>query len=500
VALDMTRVPVLVGAAQYTNREQDPRSAPGPFELMETVSMQSASAIAPRIGELSHLWTVFSMSVRHPDPAAKLAEMLGCESAETRCSGMGGSIPQWLVNRACEIVVAGSRPKVLIVGAEALATKKRAKREGVELDWPSAPGFPDTWPPLEADLGVHRVEREHGLVGSAQASAMYALIESAIGHARSEGPADHGPRIARLMESFNTVAAENPYSWFPTRRTAQEILEVTQENRMICFPYPKYMNAVMDVDMSAAVVVTDAATAREWGLAADEVVYITGWADAHDIWYLSQRPAVERSDALSMCCEAALESAASSIDEISAFDLYSCFPSSVEAARDSFGISESDPRPLTLTGGLPYHGGPGSNYVTHSIANAFDWLRRSKGDSVLVHGNGYYLTKHSVGVYSRTEPVKAPFAAADLQGRFDAKASPLPIDESPNGPARVVAYTSTFSRDGAAENAAVLAEIDGRRTVARAQESLTSLLLGTDGVGTEIRLSATPEGNVAAVA
>ena len=35
---------------------------------------------------------------------------------------------------------------------------------------------------------------------------------------------------------------------------------------MVSFPYPKYMNAIMDVDMAAAVIVTDAATAQQWGL------------------------------------------------------------------------------------------------------------------------------------------------------------------------------------------------------------------------------------------
>ena len=38
------------------------------------------------------------------------------------------------------------------------------------------------------------------------------------------------------------------------------------------------------------------------------------------------------------------------------FDLYSCFPSAVEAAVDALGLDPFDPRGLTVTGGLPYHG------------------------------------------------------------------------------------------------------------------------------------------------
>ena len=96
---------------------------------------------------------------------------------------MGGNIPQWLVNRAADLVRSGSRPVVLVVGAEALATRRRAKKAGIRLDWPTSDGWPEMWPPLEPDMGVHPLEDAHGL---RQATTMYALIESAIAHAAGE--------------------------------------------------------------------------------------------------------------------------------------------------------------------------------------------------------------------------------------------------------------------------------------------------------------------------
>ena len=41
--------------------------------------------------------------------------------------------------------------------------------------------------------------------------------------------------------------------------------------------------------------------------------------------------------------------------------------------------------------------------MTHAVCNALDHLRSGKGP-VAVHGNGYYLTKHSVGIYSTQPP------------------------------------------------------------------------------------------------
>jgi acetyl-CoA C-acetyltransferase len=296
------------------------------------------------------------------------------------------------------------------------------------------------------------------------------------------------------MASLNAVAAENPYAWFPTRRSAEEIITVSTDNRMIFHPYPKYVNAVMDVDMAAAVLLTDAATAQEWGLGPDEVVYVRGWADATEIWHLAARPAVHRAEALEACANAASSVAGIGVADVDAFELYSCFPSSIEAAATALAIEEDDPRPLTVTGGLPYHGGPGSNYVTHAIANVFERLRAGSGRHALVHGNGYYLTKHAIGVYSSQPPDDVPTPDNALQERLDLDARPLPVDGTLPGDAEVVAYTVPFGREGSPGTGVVLAESQGRRTVARADNTLTAQLLAADAVGTAVRLTASDDG------
>ncbi len=499
MAVDWTKVPVVVGAGQVTNREQDPLLAPDPLALMHSAALAAldstghadAGGNGASLAALTHVWMVHSLSLRHGDPARALAERLGATDAEARCSGMGGSIPQWLVNRAAEEVAAGRRPRVLICGAEALATRRRAKKAGVTLDWPSTPGWPDTWPPLESDMGVHPAERAHGLEA---ATTMYALIEMALGHAEGEDLDTHRREMGELMARLNAVAVANPYSWFSEHRDAAEIATVTADNRMISFPYPKYMNAVMDVDMSAAVIITDAATAREWGLGSDEVAYVRGWADAHDIWYLSQRPEVHRSPALRACATTALRAGGIDISDVGAFDLYACFPSSIEVARDSFGIDRKDARPLTLTGGLPSHGGPGSNYVTHAVANAHGWLRSGQGDHAVVHGNGYYLTKHAVGVYSRRPPTQNPQPDVELQQRFDADAVAIPLATVGTGKGTIVAYTVGFDRNGQPGPGVALVDVDGSRAAALADHALSAQMVAGDAVGSAVTLTPAEDG------
>jgi acetyl-CoA C-acetyltransferase len=299
------------------------------------------------------------------------------------------------------------------------------------------------------------------------------------------------------MARFNAVAADNPVSWFPQRRGPEEIMTVTPDNRMVNFPYPKYVNAVMDVDMAAAVIVTDAATARDHGLGAEDVAYLTGWADAHDLWYVSERPVLHRSPALAACAERALGTAGTTMDGIDAFDLYACFPSSVAAARDTFGVAATDPRPITLTGGLPYHGGPGSNYVTHAIANTFERVRAGASERVLVHGNGYYLTKHSIGIYGRRPAAVAPTPPEGLQEHIDGLADALPVDDTAVSGASgtLVAYTVPFDRAGQPEEALGIVDVGGRRTVARGDIALSAALVGADAVGSAVVLAPSADGN-----
>src|ERR1700722_4680135 len=103
--------------------------------MAEATGLALAGAGKAEIDQITHAWMVHSLSLRHGDPAAALARHLGIPGAETRCSGMGGNIPQWLVNRAADLVAAGTQPRVLIAGAEALATRRRARKLGVELEW-----------------------------------------------------------------------------------------------------------------------------------------------------------------------------------------------------------------------------------------------------------------------------------------------------------------------------------------------------------------------------
>ncbi len=319
------------------------------------------------------------------------------------------------------------------------------------------------------------------------AIVMYPLFENAIRGARGRSIETHQQAIGRLMARFAAVAAANPLATRRQGYSAEQLVTVSDDNRWIGFPYPKLMNAHAFIDQSAAVVMTSVATARELGIARDKWVFLHGCADAHDHWYVSERLDLHSSPAIRSASRQALDMACKSLADIDVIDLYSCFASAVQIGCQEIGLAEDDPRGLTITGGLPYFGGPGNNYVTHSISEMLRRLRARPGAFGLVTANGNYVTKHSFGVYSTAAPA-GPWrreAPSLLQARLDAQPK-APFTETPHGAATIETYTVMHGKAGP-EFAVVFGRLDatGQRFIANLPDDPAALwdLQNRDSLG-----------------
>ena len=177
------------------------------------------------------------------------------------------------------------------------------------------------------------------------------------------------------------------------------------------------------------------------------------------------------------------------MDELAHLDLYSCFPVAVELACEALGLAEDDARGLTVTGGLPYAGGPGNAYCLHAVAATVERLRAS-GGSALVTGNGWYLTKHSAAVLG-ARPREGP-AEAVAEERAPAAGPPVAFAEEAAGAARVETYTVVYDRGGApAQGIVVGRQDDGRRFLAHlpGEPALLEAFAAREGVGRAGRVS-----------
>jgi len=259
----------------------------------------------------------------------------------------------------------------------------------------------------------------------------------------------------------------------------------------VCFPYPKLFNANDRVDQGAALILCSVEAARAAGVPEDRWVFPLSGADAHDHWFLSHRHDLHSSPAIRLAGAAALRGAGVGIDEIAHIDLYSCFPCAVQIAAHELGLSIDDPdRPLTVTGGLGFAGGPGNNYVSHSIATLADRLRADPGSLGLVTGLGWYVTKHAVGVWS-TRPPQAGFAYDSPQDEVDGLPQRAPASAFA-GDATVETYTVIHGRDGEPERAIVsLLTTEGDRAWATlADTDALGSLETEEGCGLRVRVGA----------
>ncbi len=451
------RMPVLVGCGDVTDLDTPAEAGRSPYELIAQAARlalrdSGAAGMAEAIDTVAMIRSFADTSPRFAtklgtsaNPPRSVAQRLGLNAARHIYSYSGGNMPQYLLNQFAESIARGEMRAALLCGGEALRTQHGLERSGVEDVWTEDPGGV---PELigEARRGWSDHEELHRMRA---AIVMYPLIESAIRAARGRSIAAHQQAIGALMSRFAAVAAANPLATRRQGYSAEQLVTVSDDNRWIGFPYPKLMNAHAFIDQSAAVVMTSVATARELGIPRDKWVFLHGCADAHDHWYVSERFDLHASPAIRAASRKALDMAGKTLDDIELIDLYSCFASAVQIGCQEIGLAEDDPRGLTITGGLPFFGGPGNNYVPHSISAMLRRLRARPGAFGVVTANGNYVTKHSFGVYSTAAPA-GPWrrdSPALLQAQMDALPK-APFTETPQGEASIETYTVMHGRDG----------------------------------------------------
>ncbi len=454
------QTPVLIGVGQVTEKDPDLESASSPLDLMESATRIAATDAGITPEQLAQLDTlVIVKSFREPtrnSPEA-LANRLGAHKTEQWLTPDGGNAPQYLVNRFSESIANGEKRFVLLSGAEAMATgRKIVKSSGKQPPWQEpATGDPQL---LFPDLPMsNEHETAHGIW---LASYVYPLFENALRNHYGHTIEQHQQVMGELFSRFTEVAAESPHAWYPIRRSAEEIATATAENRYVGWPYTKYMNAMNQINQSASVLLTSVGFAKELGVKEENFVYLHGCADTTEVWPMSDRQNYYSSPAIRLMGEEAFKMASMSIDDIEYLDLYSCFPSAVQIARDELGIGPSDPRSLTVTGGLPFHGGAGNNYVMNSIVTMVEKLKDNAGKFGLVTANGGYLGKHAAGIYSTT-PVTVPWvreSPANYQKIIDDAPHPV-VEEDPTGVGTIETYTVIFGRDNTPEKGIIIGRL-----------------------------------------
>lgn len=472
------RTPVIVGAAVVANRSDE---AGEPIALMEAAT-RAALADAGVGGAVIDMVRVVRGVWPYADPGRIVAGRIGASSAVTSLGVIGGNEMLSELNRTVQRVQDGEVDTVVICAAEALRTRRRARRDGGEpvfID--EAPGAVADEPP--AETRPHAQGREITTGAAASAVAYYGMVETALRHAAGESTETHRRRIAHMWARASAVAADNPDAWLQRAHGAEEIATVSDRNRMISSPYPKLMTSNIDVDQGGAVVVMSVEAARRLGVTSQRWVFPHAGVDAADHWFASNRWSLDRSPAMGAVGRQALELAGVGIDDCRFVDVYSCFPSAVQVAQRELGLSPN--RDFTITGGLTFAGGPLNCYCMLSLVRAVQLLRDDPGERALLTGNGGFFTKHSCTVLAGSPG--HGYRSASVQAEIDT----LPRRQEATQPpavATVEAYTVGHDRGGEPQRSTLSClTADGTRWwAATDDDDVARALLDDDMVGAPV--------------
>jgi acetyl-CoA C-acetyltransferase len=452
--------PIIIGGGQFTQKTNDPLTALPPMGIAGEAAKAAladtgqADAIAKAIDTIAIVRIFPDSSPRRghdfgraDNPPRAVARRIGANPHNAIYSVVGGQTPQALVSEMAEKITAGDVEVVLLGGAESIKTQRNAVRQGIVLDW------------NEHDEGSQEDRTPGAFFASAQELQhgigipinTYPLLEQAMRGHLGNSIAEHMPVMGNLFAPFTKIAARNPYSYYPTERTAEELVTATDENRWIGFPYPKWLVAQDNIDQGASVIMTSVGKAKALGIDPSKWVFIHGVSEAKEGKTVLDRAHFHASHAMRVNAGKAFDMAGIGIDDISFIDIYSCFTSAVEQACDAVGLAWDDPRGLTLTGGLPYFGGPGNNYSMHGFVEMLPRLRANPGSYALITANGGTISKHATGIYSTT-PTQGTWqreSPAVCQAEVDKIERPA-ISEAPSGDATIETYTVIHSRNGPA--------------------------------------------------
>lgn len=480
--------PVIVGVGQWSERlGEDGYEGLSPVDLAARaarVALDDAAGSAA-ITEVDVIACPRQFDESFPGMPAPLgrsdnfprsvAGRLGLDPERVIYEVSGGQSPQHLVTELAADVAAGRTRVALVVGSEAISTVLDQAKRDEKPDLTESPGGQDGDRGAGLEGLATRYQAGHGLV---DAPTQYALFENARRARLGLTRADHAADLGALFAPFTDVAAANPHSAAPTARTAAELMTPTEANRMIVDPYPRYVVSREKVNQAAAVVITSEAVATELGIPREQWVYLAGHSDLRDR-ELMQRADLSVSPPSVAAVEAALAMAGTTLDLVDHLDLYSCFPVAVSVVGDALGLAADDPRGLTVTGGLPFFGGPGNNYSLHAIAEVVARCRTAPGSVGLVGANGGTLSKYSTGVYSTTPAPWSPGDDARLQAELDAEPG-VPVALEADGWATVETWTVRHSVWG--DQVVLIGRLDdGRRFLANAVDGdpeVAAMLLG----------------------
>lgn len=481
--------PVIVGVGFHQERHEDPTQCVEPYQLMVR-AVRAAAADAGRAAVVSDLESVAVTQGmwQYRNAPRLIAAELGCPRATGIVSDLG-VLQLTPLNELCRAIAAGERTLGVVAGGEAQYRSLRSMYTGQPA--PETVQAEET-PPPDVHLGstdpfCSDLEGQRGLQLPVE---LFAIIESALRHAQGLDVEAHRDRVAALYSGFSAIAATNPHAWRRERIAPDEIRDATAKNAMLAFPYTKRHCTQWNVNHGVAILVCSAARAAQLGLDERRWVFPLAATESRHVVVLAQQRQLHSHLGTVRCGERALALAGLATSDLEAAELYSCFPAAIQSfARD---LRLEGVCPLTVTGAMPFAGGPYNHFSLEGVARMAEVLReRGPGRHTGLVANLSGIFGKQGCVVLSTMPNPRGYQFEDVTAGVAAEESPLPLDGTYEGPATIVGYTVVYQREHPTHAIAICDTATGKRTVARSDDgSLIEAMTRAEFVGRTVRVRA----------
>jgi len=466
-----SNAPVIVGIGFHQERMDDPTQCAEPYQLMVRAVRQAAddAGCAALLHQLESISVPQGMW-QYRNPGKLIADALGCPAAKSVISDLG-VLQLTLLSDLCRAISAGEQELGVVTGGEAQYRELRSmitQQPVTDTRQPEDTPLPDvhhTSPdPFCSDL-----EGQRGLHLPVE---LFAIIESALRYHEGLGIEEHRDRIASLYSSFSEIAGTNPHAWRRERMSAEEIRNATTKNPMLAFPYTKRHCTQWNVNRAVAVIVCSAARAGQLGLDPAGWIFPVAAAESRHVVVLAQQRRLHSHPGTILCGERALALAGVSAKDLTAAELYSCFPSALQSfARD---LKLDGVCPLTVTGSMAFAGGPFNHFSLEGVARMVEVLRPGQTEARarrvgLVSNLSGIFGKQACAVFSNVSN-DGGYCYEDVTRAAAERDVPVPLNGAYAGPATIVGYTVVFNRDEPSHAIAICDTPDGKRTVVRTED------------------------------
>ena len=241
---------------------------------------------------------------------------------------------------------------------------------------------------------------------------------------------------------------------------------------MLAFPYTKKHNSQWNVNQAVAIIVCSYAKAKEMKLDSNQWIYPVAAVQSRHVVCLAQQKQLHSHPGTVMAGERAYQLAGISNKDISAADLYSCFPSSVQSFAHDLKLDGVCP--WSVTGSMAFAGGPYNHGALDGVARMVEVLR---ADDKTEKKTRFGLTSNLSGIFGKqaialfsNQPNKNGYCFEDITEAVAAVDKPLPVTGDYTGSATVAGYTVVFNKEEPSHGFAYCDTPTGARTVAKSSD------------------------------